>query len=85
MDQIKDTLQTIREHAELNNDLLTLDLLKESADIICGAVTFGLTTFIARALKVLRMAVKEENLKMQLQDQLRDKWGANAPDLDAYI
>ena len=59
MDQIKDTLQTIREQAELNSRLLTLDLLQESADI-CGAVTFGLTTFIARALKVLRMAVKEE-------------------------
>ena len=84
MDQIKDTLQTIREQAELNSDLLTLDLLQESADI-CGAVTFGLTTFIARALKVLRIAVKEENLKMQLQDQLMDRWGANAPDLDAYI
>lgn len=84
MDQIKDALQTIMEQAEAKTDLPPQDIFEQAADV-SGTVTFGLTSFLAKALKFFKLAVKDEELKMQWQDQLSDRWGANAPDLDIYI
>ena len=84
MDQIKDALQTILDEAESKTNLPPQDILEEVADI-SATVTFGLTSFVVIALKTFKLAVKEEELKMQWQDQLRDRWGANAPDLDTFI
>ena len=83
MDQIKDALQTIVDQAQPKTDIL------EGAVDISATVTFGLTSFVAKALKAFKLAVsflvREEELKMKWQDQLRDRWGTNAPDLDTFI
>ena len=84
MDQIKDALQTIMDQAEAKAELPPQDILEEAADI-SATVTFGLMSFLTKALKTFRLALKEEDLKMQWQDQLSDRWGANAPDLDTFI
>jgi len=84
MDQIKDALRTIMDQAESKAELPPQDILEEAADI-SATVTFGLMSFLSKALKTFKLALKEEDLKMQWQDQLRDRWGANAPDLDTII
>lgn len=86
MDKIKDVIQGMIDEAESKTELPAQDILEEAAEI-SGActVTFGLISLLAKALRTFKSAVKEEEIKMQLQDQLRDRWGANAPDLDAYI
>ena len=86
MEQIKDALQAIVEQAESKTELPPKDILKEAADISATCtLTVGLMSFIAKAFKTFKSAVKEEELKMQWQDLLRDRWGTNAPDLDAFI
>ena len=86
MEQIKDAIQTIVEQAESKADLPPQDILEEAADISATCtLTVGLMSFIAKALRTFKSAVKEEELKMQWQDVLRDRWGTNAPDLDAFI
>ena len=84
MDKIKDTIQGLMDEAESKTELPAQDILEEAAEI-SGTVTFGLISLLAKALRTFKSAVKEEEIKMQLQDQLRDRWGANAPDLDVYI
>ena len=84
MDKIKDAIQTMVEEAESKTELPAQDILEEAAEIT-GSVTFGLTSLLTKALRTFKLAVKEEELKMQWQDQLRDRWGANAPDLDIFI
>lgn len=86
MDKIKDAIQGMIDEAESKTELPAQDILEEAVEIsgTC-TVTFGLISLLAKALRTFKSAVKEEEIKMQLQDQLRDRWGANAPDLDAYI
>ena len=86
MDKIKGAIQAIMDESESNMELSTLaqDILEEAAEISCTA-TCGLMSLLVKALKTFRSAVKEEELKMQWQDQLNDRWGANAPDLDVFI
>ena len=84
MDKIKDTIQGLMDEAESKIELPAQDILEEAAEI-SGIVTFGLISLLAKALRTFKSAVKEEEIKMQMQGQLRDRWGANAPDLDVYI
>lgn len=84
MDKFKDALQGIMNKAESKTELPAQDILEEAAEM-SGTVTFGLISLLAKAIRTFTCAVKEEEIKMQLQDQLRDRWGANAPDLDVYI
>ena len=84
MNKIKDVIETIVDEAESKMDLPVQEILEEAADI-SGTATFGLTSLLAKAVRAFKAAVKEEEFKMQLQDQLRDRWGENAPDLDIFI
>lgn len=84
MDKIKDAIQGIIDEAESKSELPTQDVLEEAAEI-SGTMTFGLTSLLAKAIRTFKSAVQEEEIKMQLQDQLRDRWGVNAPDLDVSI
>lgn len=84
MEKIKDAIQSMMDEAESKTELPAQDILEEVAEI-SGTVTFGLISLLAKALRTFKSAVKEEEIKMQLQDQLRDRWGPNAPDLDLYI
>ena len=84
MDKIKDVIQTMLDEAESKTELPAQDILEEVAEI-SGTVTFGLMSLLVKALRTFKSAVEEEELKMQLQDQLRDRWGENAPDLDVFI
>lgn len=84
MDKIKDAIQGIIDEAESKSELPTQDVLEEAAEI-SGTVTFGLISLLAKAIRTFKSAVQEEEIKMQLQDQLRDRWGVNAPDLDVSI
>ena len=72
------------EEAESKTELLAQDILEEVAEI-SGTVTVGLMLLLVKALRTFKSAVEEEELQMQLQDQLRDRWGENAPDLDVFI
>ena len=74
------------DESESNLELSTLaqEILEEAAEI-SGTATSGLMSLLVKALRTFRSAVKEEELKMQWQDQLSDRWGANAPDLDVFI
>lgn len=84
MDKIKDAIQGIIDEAESKSELPPQDVLEEAAEI-SGTVTFGLISLLAKALRTFKSAVKEDEIQMQLQDQLRDRWGTNAPDLDVSI
>ena len=84
MDKIKDALQAMIDQAESTTDLPPQDILEKAADI-SATVTFGIAPFVVKALKTFELALKEEELKMTWQDQLQDRWGANAPDLDTFI
>jgi len=72
------------DESESKTKLPAQDIVEEAAEI-SGTVTVGLTSLLAKAIRTFTSAIKEEELKVQLQDQLRDRWGANAPDLDVYI
>ena len=72
------------EEAESKTELLAQDILEEVAEI-SGTVTVGLMLLLVKALRTFKSAVEEEELQMLLQDQLRDRWGENAPDLDVFI
>ena len=84
MDKIKDAIQNMMDEAESKTELPAQDILEEVAKI-SGTLTFGLISLLVKALRTFKSAVQEEEIKMQLQDQLRDRWGENAPDLDIYI
>ena len=84
MEKIKDAIQSMMDEAESKTELPAQDILEEVAEI-SGTVTFGLIYLLAKALRTFKSAVKEEEIKMKLQDQLRDRWGPNAADLDLYI
>ena len=84
MDKIKDAIQGMIDEAESKTELPAQDVLEEAAEI-SGTVTFGLISLLAKALRTFKSAVQEEEIQMQLQDQLRDRWGTNAPDLDVSI
>lgn len=84
MDKFKDALQGMMDKAESKTELPAQDILEEAAEM-SSTVTFGLISLLAKAIRTFKCAVKEEEIKMQLQDQLRDRWEANAPDLDVYI
>lgn len=84
MDKIKDAIQGMIDEAESKSELPPEDILEEAVEI-SGTLTFGLISLLAKAIRTLKSAVQEEEIKMQLQDQLRDTWGANAPDLDVSI
>ena len=84
MNKIKYVIETIVDEAESKMELPVQEILEEAA-VISGTATFGLTSLLAKAVRAFKEAVKEEELKMQMQDQLRDRWGENAPDLDIFI
>ena len=84
MNKIKDVIETIVDKAESKMELPVQEILAEAAEISSTA-TFGLTSLLLKAVRAFQAAIKEEELKMQMQDQLRDRWGENAPDLDVFI